>query len=81
MFATAMMARTAKKVFLSEISNEILQKKERNPKSQNNQNEINEHIADFLNLFLGSTDQTQQFYNNVLYPRTRDYFGVSTDDM
>ncbi len=34
-----------------------------------------------MNLFLGNSDETSDFYAQILYPRASDYFGISVEDL
>ena len=42
---------------------------------------VNKEIVQFLNLFLGNSEETAFFYLQELYPRASDYFGVSIEDL
>ena len=67
-----MIARTAKCVFLDQLSKRCLTKKDFQTSYQ---------IVDFLNLIFGASDETGHFYNTVLYPRASDYYEVSIEDL
>jgi hypothetical protein len=77
LFATAMLARTAKRVFLTTLSQRWLEPQ----KEESLSRFVSQQIVDFLNLLLGNSDETRLFYQEVLYPRTHGYFGVSLDDI
>jgi hypothetical protein len=42
---------------------------------------VNKWVVDFLNLFFGNTNETTEFFSQVLYPRASDYFGITIEDL
>lgn len=73
-----MIARTAKNIFLENLSNKLLSL--RHQQSHVSES-TNYQIVDFLNLMFGASDETGHFYNTVLYPRASDYYGVPIEDL
>lgn len=78
LIATEIIARTAKNIFLETVSSKIIAN---DLDSEATFQRVNKWIVDFLNLLFGNTDETSEFYTQVLNPRASDYFGISIEDL
>lgn len=75
---TEIVARTAKNIFLETVSQKILS---HDYDAEGTAQHVNKWIVDFLNLFFGNTDETSDFFTQILYPRASDYFGIAVEDL
>jgi hypothetical protein len=78
LIVTEIIARTAKNIFLETVSSRILLNEQ---DSEATFQRVNKWIVDFLNLFFGNSDETSEFFSQILYPRASDYFGISVEDL
>jgi len=89
-----MIARTAKNIFNEQVARQILQESdattsrasERSDGAGYSQEEYfdiksRKWIIDFLNLFLGKSEEKEEFWHEVLLPRVAQYFNYLLEDL